>query len=281
VSEAKEQIQQARFGPQLVLRLDEITPNPQNPRRQFDEESLNQLAASMQHDGQLQPVVVRRVADGWQLICGERRWRAARRAGIQRIAAIERDASDQQAYKLALIENIHREDLSHQEKVDALDQLAELVHVTGLRRTAGELGISHGWLSRRLSMRQDPVIFPALETGKIGFSQANELLGAPAVARRTLLDRVLRHGTPKETIRTWVTEARREVRNGQQAAIAKVATTDGLSADRRSQFSELVDRLRELGQPSTSAEVEAVEQLISVAKSLLGTERRRRPNRQS
>jgi hypothetical protein len=58
--------------------------------------------------------------------------------------------------------------------------------------------MSHGWLSRRLSMRQNPVIFPALEAGKIGFGQANELLGAPAVARRTLLDRVLRR-LPRRT----------------------------------------------------------------------------------
>ena len=236
----------------------------------------------MQRDGQLQPVVVRRVGDGWQLICGERRWRAAKRAGIERIAAIERDASDQQAYKLALVENLHREDLSHQEKVDALDQLAELVQVTGLRRTAGELGISHAWLSRRLSMRQDPVIFPALETGKIGFSQANELLAAPAVARRALLDKVLRHGTPKETIRDWVRQAKREIRHGQQTAVAAVAATDGVAeADRGNQFANLVARLRNLGRPTRPADVAALEELISIARSLLEPERRRRARRTS
>src|ERR1700716_2319842 len=104
VEEAKEQISQARFGPQLVLRVDQITANPNNPRRDFDEDSLNQLASSMQRDGQLQPVVVHRVGPTFQLIWGERRWRAAKRAAINTIAAIERDASDQQAYKLALVE---------------------------------------------------------------------------------------------------------------------------------------------------------------------------------
>jgi ParB family chromosome partitioning protein len=273
VSEAKEQIKQARFGPQLVLRPDEITANPQNPRREFDEDSLNQLAASMQRDGQLQPVVVRRIGDEWQLIFGERRWRAAKRGGIEQLAAIERDATDEQAYKLALVENLHREDLSHQEKVDALDQLAEFVQVTGLRRTAGELGISHAWLSRRLSMRQDPVIFPALETGKIGFSQANELLAAPVVARRTLLDKVLRDGAPKETIRDWVKKAKREIRQGQQAAVAVVAR-DGV-AEGGNQFANLVARLRNLGRPTTPADIAALEELISTARSLLEPERRR------
>jgi hypothetical protein len=73
---------------------------------------------------------------------------------------------------LALVEKLHREDLSHQER--STRSTSSLVQVSGLHRTAGELGMSQAWLSRRLSMRQDPVIFPALETGKIGFSQANE-----------------------------------------------------------------------------------------------------------
>ena len=279
VEEAKEQISQARFGPQLVLRVDQISPNPNNPRRDFDEDSLNQLASSMQRDGQLQPVVVRRVGDTFQLICGERRWRAAKRAAIDTIAAIERDASDQQAYKLALVENLHREDLSHEEKVTALDQLAELVQVSGLRQTAGELGMSHGWLSRRLSMRQDPVIFPALEAGKIGFGQANELLGAPAVARRTLLDRVLRQAPPKDTIRLWVKDTKREIRQSQQAAVAAVAQAEGKQIEegqQRSPFADLVAQLRLLGQPATPADLAAVEELVSVAQQLLAPGRRRR-----
>jgi ParB/RepB/Spo0J family partition protein len=278
VEEAKEQISQARFGPQLVLRVDQITANPNNPRRDFDEDSLNQLASSMQRDGQLQPVVVRRVGDTFQLICGERRWRAAKRAAIDTIAAIERDASDQQAYKLALVENLHRDDLSHEEKVTALDQLAELVQLSGLRRTAGELGMSPGWLSRRLSMRQDPVVFPALEAGKIGFSQANELLGAPAVARRTLLDRVLRQAPPKDTIRLWVKETKREIRQSQQAAVAAAAQAEGrdVKVEQESAFAGLVAQLRRLGQPSTPADAAAIEELISVAQRLLAPARRRR-----
>jgi ParB/RepB/Spo0J family partition protein len=277
ITEAKEQIHQARFGPQLLLGVDQIAPNPHNPRREFDDESLNQLAVSMQRDGQLQPVVVRRVGDSFQLICGERRWRAAKRANIDTIAAIERDASDQQAYKLALVENLHREDLSHDEKVTALDQLAELVHVSGLRKTAGELGISHAWLSRRLSMRQDPVIFPALESGKIGFSQANELLGAPAVARRTLLDRVLRHTAPKDTIRQWVKDAKREIRNSQQSAVAVVAQADGraMSTASSSPFAALVAQLKVLGKPVTESDTTAVEELASLARQLLEPIRRR------
>src|SRR5438876_447040 len=89
--EAREQIEQARHGARLVLRVDQIEPNPNNPRRAFDNSSINQLAASILDHGQLQPVVVRRVGEGWQLICGERRWRAHRAAGLDSIEAMEKD----------------------------------------------------------------------------------------------------------------------------------------------------------------------------------------------
>src|SRR4051794_38125724 len=81
----------------LRLRLDEIRPDPRTPRRTFDEDALDQLADSIKCWGQLQPVVVRRMGDFYQLICGERRWRAHQRCGLDCIWAIERDATDQGA----------------------------------------------------------------------------------------------------------------------------------------------------------------------------------------
>ncbi|MBV9355902.1 MAG: ParB N-terminal domain-containing protein [Chloroflexi bacterium] len=118
----------------------------------------------------------------WQLIAGERRWRAAGGAGIPSVAAVVWEASDQQAFRLAFVENLHRVGLSHEEMVDALDELADMAHTAGLRRTATELSMDPGWLSKQLSMRRDPVIFPALGDGRLTFTQANELLGAPAAA---------------------------------------------------------------------------------------------------
>jgi cellulose biosynthesis protein BcsQ len=121
----REQLDEARYGPPLLIPVDQIDPNPRNPRRLFDEEALNELAESIKQWKQLQPIVVRRVGERFELICGERRWRAHRRAGIDAIWAVERDASDADAYALALVENIQRVDLSHAEKVAALDQLGE------------------------------------------------------------------------------------------------------------------------------------------------------------
>src|SRR3954453_20291122 len=107
-AEARRQIDQARYRQQLVLNVEDVEPNPHNPRLSFSEESLKQLAESMKRDGQIQPVVVRHVKSGWQIIAGERRWRAARLAGISALAAVQREATDEAAFRLALIENIHR-----------------------------------------------------------------------------------------------------------------------------------------------------------------------------
>jgi ParB/RepB/Spo0J family partition protein len=267
--EARAQIGQARFGQQLLLSVEEITANPRNPRRTFDEDGLNQLAQSMKTDGQLQPVVVRRVDDAWQLIAGERRWRAAKRAGIQSISAIERDASDAQAFRLALVENMHRKGLSHVEMVDALDELSDLVQSTGLRRTAAELRIDPGWLSKQLSMRRDPVIFPALEEGRLTFTQANELLSAPAVARRSLLDRVYREHPTFDGLREWVQLARAEFKRNQQRVSDVAAGVRVATEQEGNRFAPIRETLARLGDPQTRGERDTLGQILAMVRRLL------------
>jgi ParB/RepB/Spo0J family partition protein len=277
--DARRQIDQARYGQQLVLEIDQIEANPNNPRRSFSEEALKQLAESMKRDGQIQPVVVRKVGSVWQLIAGERRWRAAKLAGIPTVSAVQREATDETAFRLALVENIHREDLSHQEKVEALDMLGEMVDGHGLRRTAHELNMSPGWLSRRLSMRHDPVVSPALEEGRISFAQVNELLAAPAVARRTLLDRVMRSRgrVPSGKVRDWVNDVRQQASRGQQRIVAEIASAvmdttvstqtpavpvvaTGQSA--QTSFLQILDLARTLGVATKAEEIAAVGELV-------------------
>jgi ParB/RepB/Spo0J family partition protein len=288
-AEARRQIDQARYGQQLVLDVGDVEPNPNNPRRTFSDEALNQLAESMKRDGQIQPVVVRRVGSTWQLIAGERRWRAARLAGVPGIAAVQREATDEAAFRLALVENIHREDLSHQEKVEALDMLAQMVEGGGLRRTAIELNMSPGWLSRRLSMRRDPIVFPALEEGRITFGQAHELLSAPAITRRTLLDRVLRarKNVPNAEVRAWVKDVRQESRNEQQRIVADLASAPtavvestgartATEPDEPITFARLLALVRALGEPRTDEEIEAVGELTVYVQQLWARFRPRR-----
>jgi ParB family chromosome partitioning protein len=271
-AEARRQIDEARYGPQLVLPVDSIESNPRNPRRAFNDAALAQLAASMQRDGQIQPVVVRCMGDRWQLIAGERRWRAARLAGIATVAAVQREASDAAAFRLALVENLHREDLSQQEQVEALDMLATLADGRGLRQTAAELSTSPGWLSRRLSMRRDPVVFPALEEGRITFVQANELLSAPAAARRALLERVLgaERRVSFDELRGWVQASREQLRqrqqqNGDQEA---PAASSGTNSELRplpcgAPYAQLLAVVRDLDAPAMPEEIAALGDLVA------------------
>ncbi len=119
----------AQAGPEVgvaaavELPIDAIAPNPKQPRKAFDDKALRELSASLAQTGVLQPVVVRRLGDGYQLVVGERRWRAAKLAGLTRIPAVIREASDAQSLELALVENLLREDLNPMEEAEAYQRL--------------------------------------------------------------------------------------------------------------------------------------------------------------
>src|SRR6185295_12626552 len=107
----------------VELPIDAITPNPKQPRKDFDDKALHDLAASLTQSGILQPVVVRRLGDSYQLVVGERRWRAAKLAGLTRIPAVIREVTDAQSLELALVENLLREDLNPMEEAEAYQRL--------------------------------------------------------------------------------------------------------------------------------------------------------------
>jgi ParB family chromosome partitioning protein len=107
----------------VELPIDSIAPNPKQPRKDFDDKALRDLAASLTQSGILQPVVVRLLGDGYQLVVGERRWRAAKLAGLTRIPAIIREATDAESLELALVENLLREDLNPMEEAEAYQRL--------------------------------------------------------------------------------------------------------------------------------------------------------------
>jgi ParB family transcriptional regulator, chromosome partitioning protein len=107
----------------IDLPIDAISPNARQPRKAFDDKALRDLAASLSQSGVLQPVVVRRLGEGYQLIVGERRWRAAKLAGLTRIPAVIREATDAQSLELALVENLLREDLNPMEEAEAYQRL--------------------------------------------------------------------------------------------------------------------------------------------------------------
>lgn len=107
------------------LLIDEIIPNSYQPRKNFNEEALQDLADSIRENGIIQPIVVQKKGDRYELICGERRWRSAQQAGLKKIPAIVREASSREALQIALIENIHREDLNPIEEAHAYQRMLD------------------------------------------------------------------------------------------------------------------------------------------------------------
>lgn len=111
------------------LGIKEIAPSPNQPRKNFDEEAFSELVASIREVGLLQPVVVRPKEDGYELIAGERRWRAAQEAGLADIPAIIKDSSDLESLEIALVENLQREDLNAIEEANAYTYLADVFNM--------------------------------------------------------------------------------------------------------------------------------------------------------
>jgi len=109
----------------LLVDLDEIRPNPLQPRRSFDQEKIEELAGSIRENGILQPLIVKKLREGFELIAGERRWRAAQKAGLAKVPIIIREVGDKGRLELSLIENIQREDLNVIEEADAYQKLIE------------------------------------------------------------------------------------------------------------------------------------------------------------
>jgi ParB family chromosome partitioning protein len=157
-----------------------IEPNPNQPRVHFDEESLADLAASIRELGVLQPVLVRAAEPGrYRLIAGERRWRAARRAGLDTIPAIIRETDDLGSIEQALVENLHRQDLTALEEAAAYQQLIEDFELTH-DDVATRVGKSRVAVTNTLRLLQlPPTIQHLLADGRLTAGHARALLGTP------------------------------------------------------------------------------------------------------
>jgi ParB family chromosome partitioning protein len=178
----------------LDLPLDQIVPNPLQPRLTFDETALSQLAESIAQYGLLEPVVVTPAGDRWQLVAGERRFRAFQTLGKPTIPAIVRSTSELERLELALIENIQRQDLNPIEKAQAY---AKLVHDFGLTQAeaAKKLGIARSSLANTVRLLDLPdEIQHALAAGTITEGHAKVLLGLPTEREQLAFFRKLASG---------------------------------------------------------------------------------------
>lgn len=161
-----------------MLPIAQINPHPDQPRRRFDEVALEELAASIAQRGVIQPIVVRALADGsYQLVAGERRWRAAQKAQLHEIPALVRELSDRDVMALALIENLQREDLNPIEEARAYQRLAESESLTQAEiARMVDKSRSHVANLQRLLVLPDPVI-DMVERGELSMGHARALIG--------------------------------------------------------------------------------------------------------
>ena len=190
--------------PSDYIAVDQVHDSPRNPRHKV--EGLDELAASLQEYGLLQPVVVRRVNGTYELIAGHRRLAAAKQLGWRQIAAVVRDETDDQAYLLTLTENLQRDDLSPKEEAAALEVLVRERGWT-TRQVGEAIKRNHTYVSRRLRVFEDPVLAPLVLERKLPVSTAEELLRvSDTQTRHGLAVRAAEHQWPVGEARKTISE---------------------------------------------------------------------------
>ena len=215
----------------------DIVPNPSQPRREFDEEALSELADSLRTLGVIQPVTVRRNADGkYMLISGERRWRASQLAGLETLPAYVREADDADLHAMALVENLQREDLNAIEVA------------LGLQRLVEECGLTQDALSEKVGMKRPTVanymrllklpaeVQLALKEGAISMGHAKALAGADERRQLSLMRKCIRKDMS-------VRQLEEAVRAASQQPVAKPAAEDEEYPESYSRLVEQLERL--------------------------------------
>ena len=181
-------------GPRQIP-VGQIQPSPLQPRRDFTPESLQELADSIREQGIVQPLVVRAMGDRFELIAGERRWRAARMAGLTEVPVLERIASDREVLELALIENLQRENLNPIEEALGYSQLQELFQLTQ-EQVARKVSRGRVVVANALRLLRLPAVVQAsIQTGQLSVGHAKVILGLnnPS-AQESVVAQVIKHG---------------------------------------------------------------------------------------
>ena len=198
---------EAAQPPAQELPIESIIANPQQPRKYFDSNSLQELSDSLKRTGLLQPVVVRRHGHQYQIVVGERRWRAAKMAGLSHIPAIVREATEAQSLELALVENLLREDLNPMEEAEAYQRL--LTEFSWTQEELGErVGKDRSSVANFLRLLKLPEVIQAdLRSGRLTMGHARALLSlASSADQLKLREQILVHSwsvrTTEESVQT-------------------------------------------------------------------------------
>ncbi|QDG49272.1 ParB/RepB/Spo0J family partition protein [Persicimonas caeni] len=176
------------------LAVEDIQPAESQPRRDFDEAALRQLSESIEESGVIQPLVVRQVDDGYELIAGERRWRAAQMAGEEQVPAVVKDVTDAEAYAIALVENVQREDLNPMEEAAAYARLLEEFDFTQ-EELAQQVGKSRSSVANSVRLLTLPQkVCDMVASGDLSAGHARALVGLPSDIALRLATRIVKKG---------------------------------------------------------------------------------------
>lgn len=188
----------------LEVDIHRLKPNPAQPRERFEESALEDLAASVRANGVLQPILVRPANGGYEIIAGERRWRAAQRAGLHQVPVIVREVADEKLLELALVENLQRENLNPVEEARAYHTLVEDLGLTQ-EEVARRVGKERATVANTLRLLNlPPLALKALEAGQITAGHAKAVLGHKRKEEQdALLHAILTRGLSVRESERW------------------------------------------------------------------------------
>lgn len=206
----------------FVCPIERLTPQAGQPRQHFDEEALEELSASIREHGLIEPLVVRRAqqgADRYEIIAGERRWRAAQRAGLKDVLVVVKDVSPKDAFELALVENLQREDLNPIEIAEAYDRLIR-EHGYTHDSLADRVGKNRTTVSNSLRLlKLPPRVRTMVVSGDLSEGHARALLGAPdEKAMSDIADKAVRGRLPVRKVEELVRATRPKGAEGGKGA---------------------------------------------------------------
>ena len=201
-------------GSYQSIPVDLIRRSPHQPRRHFDPSALNELADSIAAQGLIQPISVRPVDGGYELIAGERRWRAAQQARLQNIQAVVHEVDDEKAAAWALIENLQREDLNPLERAEGIRRLRD-AHGYTQQQVASELGLSRSGVANTLRLLElDPEVQDYIRSGKLHEGTGKALAACPSYQQQTLARNAIRFAWTARRVEGEIRKAERSRRGG-------------------------------------------------------------------
>lgn len=221
-SASDEQISEMRY-----IKLDEISANPDQPRRSFDEEALNELASSIKEHGVLQPMIVAPAKGGYTIVAGERRWRAAKLAGLVKVPALVRTLSGQHKLELALIENLQREDLNPMETATAYAKLKAQFNMTIEQIGQRVGGKSMAVISNYMRLLQLPDFAKkAVADRQISEGHARQILALSGDerAQRDLIEHIVKEGWSVRKAEQYVIGYKKSERPNEKQEVAVRST---------------------------------------------------------